>query len=133
MSQLDGEGMRQMEKQQEMASKQAFKESLLKDTAINTGANLSDLRSEPHQELRTDRIREFTTPLRYRPETYDIAGSDEFTPFDTPSTPFYETPALSNYSSRTNRRIDFDEQEEIQALNRQKIKKNKRFRKCHSN
>ena len=133
MSQLDGEGMRQMEKQQEMASKQAFKESLLKDIAINTGANLSDLRSESHQELRTDRIREFITPMRSRPETYDIAGSDEFTPFDTPSTPFYETPALSDYSNRINRRTDFDEQEEIQALSKQRIKENKRLRKCHSN
>ena len=92
---------------------------MLKYIAINTGANLSDLRSESHQELRTDRIREFTTPMRSRPETYDIAGSDEFTPFDTPSTPFYETPALSDYSSRINRRIDFDEREEIQALSRQ--------------
>ena len=106
---------------------------LLKYVAINTGANLSDLRSEPHQELRTDRIREFITPLRYRPETYDIAGSGEFTHFDTPSTPFYETPALSDYSSRINRRIGFDEQEGIQALNRQIITDNKRFRKCHSN
>ena len=133
MSQLDGEGMGHMEKQQAVASKQAFKESLLKGIAIHTGANLSDLGSESHQELRTDRIREFTTPLRYRPETYDIAGSGEFTPFDTPSTPFYETPALSDYSSRINRRIDFDEQEEIQALSRQQIKENKRFRKCHGN
>ena len=71
--------------------------------------------------------------MRSRPETYDMTGGDEFTPFDTPSTPFYETPALSDYSSRTNRRIDFDEQEEIQALNKQKMKENKRFRKCHSN
>ena len=31
LSQLDGEGARIMEKQQEMASKQAFKESLLKE------------------------------------------------------------------------------------------------------
>ena len=95
-----------------MASKQAFKESLLKYIVINTGANLSGLRSESHQELRTDRVRDFTTPMRYRPETYDIAGSDECTPFETPSTPFYETPALSDYSSRIHRRIDFDEQEE---------------------
>ena len=48
-----------------------------------------------------------------------MTGGDDFTPFDTPSTPFYETPALSDYSSRINRRIDFDEQEEIQALRRQ--------------
>ena len=30
LSQLDGEGMRQMEKQQEMTSKEAYKEHLLK-------------------------------------------------------------------------------------------------------
>ena len=122
MSQLDGEGARIMEKQQEMASKQAFKESLLKELAINTGSILSDLRSESHQEMRTERIREFTTPMRSQPETYDLPR-DDFTPFDTPSSPFYETPALSDYSSRINRRIDFDEQEEIQALNRQQNKR----------
>ena len=65
--------------------------------------------------MRTDRIREFTTPMRSRPETYDMTGGGNFTPFDAPSSPFYETPTLSDYSSRINRRIDFDEQEEIQA------------------
>ena len=128
MSQLDNEGMRQMEKQQEIASKQAFKESLLKDIAINTGAILFDLRNESHQEMRDDKIREFTTPSRYRAKTHDIAGSDEFTPFDTPSpspfdTPFHDTPPHSDYPSRINRRIDFEEQEEIQALNIQKSKR----------
>ena len=57
LSQLDGEGARIMEKQQEMTFKQAFKESMLKEIAINTGPNLSDLRSESHQEMRTERIR----------------------------------------------------------------------------
>ena len=122
LSQLDDEGARSMEKQQEMASKQALKESVLKDIAINTGPNLSDLRSESNQEMRTDRIREFTTPMRSRPETYDMTGGDDFTPFDTPSSPFYETPALSDYPSRINRRIDFDEQE-INARNRQQNKR----------
>ena len=67
MSQLDGEGMRTMERQQEMAFKQAFKERVLKYIAISTGANLSGLRSESHQELSTDRIREFIAPMRSRP------------------------------------------------------------------
>ena len=62
LSQLDGDGMRIMEKQQEIASKQAFKESLFKYIAINTGANLHDLRSESHQELRTDRINQALNP-----------------------------------------------------------------------
>ena len=125
MSHLDGEGARIMEKQQEIASKQAFKESVLKEVAINTGPNLSDLRNEAHQEMRTDLIREFTTPItiRSRPETFDLTGGDEFIPFDTPSSPLYETPALSDHPSRINRRSDFDEQEEIQSSSRQQNKR----------
>ena len=38
--------MRQMQLQQEQASKQAFKEHLLKQIAFNTGSNLSDLRNQ---------------------------------------------------------------------------------------
>ena len=123
LSQLGNEGVRQMGKQQEITFKQAFKESLLTYIAINTGANLYDLRSESHQEMRGDRIREFITPMRSRPETYDMTGGDDFTPFDTPTpspfdTPFHDTPLHSDYSSRTHRRIDFEEQEEINARSR---------------
>ena len=46
LSQLDGKGMRQMQLQQEQASKQAFNIYLLKQIAINTGSNLSDLRNQ---------------------------------------------------------------------------------------
>ena len=56
LSQLDGEGMRAMEHQQEMAAKEAFKESLLKQIASNTGANMNDLRSESSSQTRRDRI-----------------------------------------------------------------------------
>ena len=52
LSQLDGEGMRQMEKQQEMPSKESYKEHLLKAIAKNTGTNIHD----SHQEMRTDRV-----------------------------------------------------------------------------
>ena len=75
--------------------KKAYK---TKQIAINTGSNLFDLRSDSHQEMRDERIREFITPVRFQPETYDLSR-DDFTPFDTPS-PFYETPALSDYSDR---------------------------------
>ena len=44
--QLGNEGMRQMQLQQEQASKQAFKERLLKQIAIKTGFNLSDMRNQ---------------------------------------------------------------------------------------
>ena len=56
LSQLDGEGARQMERQQEMASKESYKEHLLKEIAKHTGANIHDLRNDSHQEMRTERI-----------------------------------------------------------------------------
>lgn len=55
LSQLDGEGMRQMELQQEMASKEAYKEHLLKQIAKNTG-NIHDLRNDHRQEVQTERV-----------------------------------------------------------------------------
>ena len=55
LSQLDGEGMRQMQLQQEQASKEPYKEHLLKELAKNTGANTHGLRNDPHQELRSKR------------------------------------------------------------------------------
>ena len=45
-----------MEKQQEMASKESYKEHLLKEIAKNTGSNIHDLRNDSHQEMRTDRV-----------------------------------------------------------------------------
>ena len=114
LSQLDGEGQRAMEKQQEMTSKQAFKERLFKHIAINAGSNLFDLRSDSHQEMRDERIREFTTPIRSQRETYDLSRDD--------TTPF-ETPALSDYSDRISRGLDFEEQEQINARNRQQNKR----------
>ena len=122
LAQLDGEGMRAMERQQELSSKEAFKEGLLKEVALIIRTNLFDL-SDSNQEMRDERFREFITPIRSRPETYDVSGGDDFTPFDTPSSPFFETPAVSDYSNRINRRIDFEEQEQINARNRQQHKR----------
>ena len=118
-----------MEKQQEMACKQALNNSLLKEIAIHTGSNLSGLRNDSHQEMRDERSREFITPIRSRPKTCDFPGGDDFTPFDTPSSPFFETPGdaslalASDYSDRINRRIDFEEQEQTNARNRQQNKR----------
>ena len=56
LSQLDGEGMRAMERQQELASKESYKEHLLKEIAQHTGANTHDLRNDSHQELRAGRV-----------------------------------------------------------------------------
>ena len=57
MSQLDGEGARIMERQQELASKEAYKKKhILKQVAKSTGANTHDLRNDSHQEMRSDRV-----------------------------------------------------------------------------
>ena len=56
LSQLDGEGMRQMEKQQEMASKESYKEHLLKEIAKNTGSNIHDLRNDNQDDMRRARV-----------------------------------------------------------------------------
>ena len=74
--------------------------------------------------MRNERIREFSTPIRpSQPETYDLSR-DDFTPF--------ETRALSGYSDIISRRLDFEEQEQINVRNRQQIKENKRDRKYHN-
>ena len=45
-----------MQIQQENASKEAFQESLLNQIAVNTGANLSDLRTKSNSETQTERV-----------------------------------------------------------------------------
>ena len=69
---LDGEGMRQMERQQELASKEAYKEHGLKQTAINTGGNLSDLRQSAHTETHNERV-----TIMLRPTNLDQASRPE--------------------------------------------------------
>ena len=119
LSQLDNAGMMEMEKQQEMASKQAFKESLLKQIAINTGANLSDLRNEHDQETRTERVNNAIRPLPDFPSwaSFDMArDDDDDTPYDTP----FNTPArpTADYSDRVNRSLDMEEQEQVNMRNK---------------
>ena len=60
LSQLDGEGMRQIQLQQEKTSKQAFEESLWKH--INTGSNFADLRNQSEADLRTERVNQALNP-----------------------------------------------------------------------
>ena len=73
LSQLDGEGTRQMQLQQEQASKQAFKENLLQQIAISTGPNLSDLGNQSDADLRTERINQALNP---NTQFYSISRSD---------------------------------------------------------
>ena len=54
-----------------MASKEAYNEHLLKEIAKNTGTNIHDLRNDPHQEMRTDRVEKAVH--------FDISKDDDVT------------------------------------------------------
>ena len=105
-SQLDGEGTRQMQFQQEQASRHAFKESLSKQIAINTGYDLSDMRNDSDADNRKDTINKANKVIRTK--MFDMTLMDD-TPFETPHS---EPSTGSDYSDRTNRRLDFEEQEQ---------------------
>jgi hypothetical protein len=125
LSQLDGEGQRAMEKQQEMASKEAFKESLLKEIAINTGSNLHDLRSDSEADRRRERFDSLNTPPRNnRPETYDMTENDDDMQ-SLYSLPISSSTFVSDYSGRINRQLDFEEEEQDNSRIRQESKREK--------
>ena len=54
-----------------MASKESYKEHILKQIATNTGANIHDLRNDSHQEMRTDRVEKAVH--------FDISQDDDVT------------------------------------------------------
>ena len=56
LSQLDGEGMRVMQSQQEQAMKEPLKDHLLKQTSQETGVNISGLRTPYNAETQNIRI-----------------------------------------------------------------------------
>ena len=74
LNQLDGEGARIMERQQELASKESYKEHILKEIAErNAGANIHDLRNDSHQELTTERVNQALNPTTH---FHNISRSD---------------------------------------------------------
>ena len=98
LSQLDGEGARIMEIQQELVSKQAFKESFLKQIAINTGPNLSDLRNQHGADLRTERVNQ---ALNTNAQFYHIPQSDHEMESMHSIPPSIETEIRYDMSTRT--------------------------------
>ena len=89
-----------MQSQQEEAVRHAFKESLLKQMATNTGSNLSDMENDSDADNRRDRINiAFTTPPM-KPKSFDMALMGD-TPFETPQ---YEQSIVSDLSGIINRR-----------------------------
>lgn len=83
---------------------------------FHTGPNLSDMKNDYDSDSRRkDRInRAFTTPPM-KPKPFDMTRMDD-TLFETPH---YENPIASDLPHRTNRRLDFEEQEEIDLINKQ--------------
>ena len=98
LSQLDGEGTRQMQLQQEQASKQAFKEHLLKQIAMNTGSNLSDLRNQSEADLRTERVNQARNP---NAQFYNISQRDHVMESMHSLPPSIDTEIRDNMSTRT--------------------------------
>ena len=85
---------------------------------------MSDLRSDSHQENRTERINNAIRPLPDFPSwaTFDMArDDDDDTPYDTP----FNTPArpTADYSDRVDRSLDLEEQEEINRINKKEDQK----------
>ena len=56
LSQLDGEGQRAMERQQQMAVSENYKQSLIKQIASDSGTSASSLRTEVDSQNRKDRV-----------------------------------------------------------------------------
>ena len=69
---------------------------MLTQIAINTGYNLSDLRSDAEADKRKERIHNALTPII----NYDMTQYDD-TQFETPSD--YNTTIVSDYSDKVNR------------------------------
>ena len=87
----------------------------LKQIAMNTGSNLPDMKNDSDTYSRKDRVnRAFTTPPM-KPKAYDMTLMDD-TPFETPH---YENPIASELSHRIHRRLDSEEQEEVDLINKQ--------------
>ena len=98
LSQLGGEGMRQMQLQQEQASKQAFGEHLLKHFAINTGSNLSDLENQHEAGSKTERVNQALSPTT---QLYNIPRSDHEMESMLSLPPSTETEIRDDVSTRT--------------------------------
>ena len=97
---------------QEMASKQAFKESLLKPIAINTGSNLSDLRNQHEAGLRTERVNQ---ALNTNAQLYHMSQSDHEMESMHSLPPSNETEIRDDMSTRT---IPRSETTTLPSLNR---------------
>ena len=95
---MDGEGTGQMPLQQENASKEAFIESLLKQTAINTGSNLSVLRNQSEADLRTERVNQALNP---NTQFYNISRSGHELETNYSLPPSDETEIRDDMSTRT--------------------------------
>jgi hypothetical protein len=77
LSQLHGEGMRAMERQQQQMASEQFKQSLIKQIAINTGMNASSLRTEVDSQNRQDRVDRLLGGESPTAEYYDMSAADD--------------------------------------------------------
>jgi hypothetical protein len=77
LSQLDGEGQRAMERQQQMAASENYKQSLIKQIAINSGLSASSLRTEVDSQNRLMGVQSMLSVSSPTTEHYDMDVADD--------------------------------------------------------
>ena len=101
LSQLDGEGMRQLQLQRGQAIKETFKKThLLKQASDATGVNTSGLRHSSNAEARTNRINTMLRPTQFTDESSVNAhqGSNPTQFTDESSVTFHQDTQVVNIS-----------------------------------
>ena len=114
LHQLDGEGTRQMQLQQEQASRHAFGNSFLNKLLLILVLIYRICKMILVQIIEKTGLTEYSTTPPMKPQEFDMTRMDD-TPFETPH---YENPIASDLSHRINRRLGFEEQEELYLINK---------------
>ena len=134
LSQLDGEGMRQMEKQQEMASKEAYKEHLLRQAAVNNDDNIShhSFRTANESDLTEQRITDMLG--NNNAEFYDITdtneGSTQTDPLPGGNTEFHYYIQNNQQNNQTYVHVE-DHRRQIQILQQEAYNREAEMRANH--
>jgi hypothetical protein len=76
LSQLDGEGQRAMERQEQMMASENYKQSLIKQIAKNSGMSASSLRSEVDSQNRQTSVKSMLSFSSPATEHYDMSAND---------------------------------------------------------
>ena len=133
LSQLDGEGMRIMEQQQQMHMKEVYKESALKSLASNAESeSVVSLRTALSNNSRTQRVQEMLSRASQAApavEYYDISSTDEPTQDAEPPVDLTNYIHVQDYTNQIRNLQDESRLREMESYQRQQqiIENNKRM------